>query len=107
VKKMDEVKILARQAPWSDRIELLVTMTNEQGRWCGRQIEFTTYAPGVIPYPTITLTKQEAQILIDQLWDCGLRPSEGSGSAGQLAAVQRHLEDMRTLVFEKRTGGQP
>lgn len=105
---MNEVKILARQAPWSDRIELLATMTNEQGVWCGRQIEFTAYdAPAEIPYPTITLTKQEAQILIDQLWDCGLRPSEGSGSAGQLAAVQRHLEDMRTLVFEKRTGGQP
>ena len=50
--------------------------------------------------PPVTLDKTAAQKLIDTLWDCGLRPSEGSGSAGCLAATQRHLEDMRTLVFQ-------
>lgn len=49
--------------------------------------------------PTASLSSTAAQQLIDDLWDCGLRPSEGSGSAGQLAAVERHLKDMRTLVF--------
>jgi len=48
--------------------------------------------------PTIQLEKHAAQKLIDDLWDCGLRPSEGSGSAGQLAAVQNHLADMRKLL---------
>ena len=52
------------------------------------------YGPG----PTVQLEKHAAQKLIDDLWDCGLRPSEGSGSAGQLAAVQNHLEDMRKLL---------
>ncbi len=51
--------------------------------------------------PTVTLSTVAAQQLIDDLWECGLRPSEGSGSAGALTAVQRHLEDMRTLVFKK------
>lgn len=50
--------------------------------------------------PPIMLEQTAAQKLIDTLWDCGLRPSEGSGSAGCLAATQRHLEDMRTLVFD-------
>lgn len=36
---------------------------------------------------------------MDQLWNCGLRPTEGSGSAGSLAATQRHLEDMRKIAF--------
>lgn len=49
--------------------------------------------------PPITLNKTAAQGLMDSLWDCGLRPSEGFGSAGCLAAIQRHLEDMRTLIF--------
>jgi hypothetical protein len=35
------------------------------------------------------------------LWNCGLRPTEGSGSAGSLAATQRHLDDMRTVAFHK------
>ncbi len=48
--------------------------------------------------PTFTLCLTAAQKLIDDLWDCGLRPSEGSGSAGQLAAVQNHLADMRKLL---------
>lgn len=50
--------------------------------------------------PTARLQKEEAQELMDSLWQCGLRPSEGSGSAGALAATQKHLEDMRALVFE-------
>ncbi len=49
---------------------------------------------------TFRLANTEAQELMDSLWQCGVRPSEGTGSAGQLAAVQYHLEDMRKLVFE-------
>lgn len=49
-------------------------------------------------YAPLNLKMPAAQKLIDDLWDCGLRPSEGSGSAGQLAAVQKHLEDMRKLL---------
>ena len=40
-----------------------------------------------------------AQTLMDALWKSGLRPTE-VGSAGQLSAVQAHLEDMRKIVFE-------
>ncbi len=52
--------------------------------------------------PAISLDQTSAQALMDSLWDCGIRPTEGSGSAGAMAAVQKHLEDMRTLVFEKQ-----
>lgn len=39
-----------------------------------------------------------AQSLMDQLWNCGLRPTEGSGSAGALAATERHLKDLQLLL---------
>lgn len=48
--------------------------------------------------PCVSLSRLDGQALMDQLWDCGLRPSEGTGSAGALAAVQGHLEDMRAIV---------
>lgn len=51
--------------------------------------------------PILSISNTAAQQLMDDLWMCGLRPSEGSGSAGALLAVQRHLEDMRTLFFAK------
>lgn len=53
--------------------------------------------------PSFTVEDDEAQQLMDELWRCGLRPTEGSGSAGSLAATERHLEDMRRLVFERRS----
>lgn len=49
----------------------------------------------------LTVDKRNAQILIDDLWNAGLRPTEGSGSAGSLAATKEHLEDMRTIAFKK------
>ena len=48
-------------------------------------------------HPTLSLRNEEAQMLMDQLWVCGLRPTEGTGSAGSLAATERHLEDMRKV----------
>lgn len=49
--------------------------------------------------PTFSLMKDQAQQFIDALWSAGLRPSEGSGSAGSLAATERHLADMRKIAF--------
>jgi hypothetical protein len=34
----------------------------------------------------IEISHKQAQQLMDELWRCGLRPSEGTGSAGSLAA---------------------
>lgn len=48
--------------------------------------------------PVLSLNLTEAQNLMDQLWFCGLRPSEGTGSAGALAATQAHLEDVRVIL---------
>lgn len=50
--------------------------------------------------PTLRISPEEAQGLMDELWRAGIRPTEGAGSVGQLAAVNRHLEDMRSLVFK-------
>ncbi len=48
--------------------------------------------------PDILLSAESAQQLMDELWHVALRPSEGSGSAGSLAATQRHLGDMRAIA---------
>ena len=53
-----------------------------------------------IPEPQLELNDSEAQSLMDQLWQCGIRPTEGTGSAGAMAATQAHLADLRKLVFE-------
>lgn len=49
--------------------------------------------------PAFKLFQEDAQRFMDELWDCGLRPTAGAGSAGQLSSTLKHLEDMRALVF--------
>lgn len=49
--------------------------------------------------PTLRLRPEDAQGLMDELWRVGLRPTEGTGSAGSLAATERHLADMRSVAF--------
>jgi hypothetical protein len=62
------------------------------------ELIFSQYKEGSYVTPSASLTEIQAQALMDQLWQCGLRPTEGSGSAGSLAATERHLADMRTIV---------
>jgi len=52
--------------------------------------------------PAIRITPDDAQQFMDELWRVGIRPTEGAGSAGAMAATVRHLEDMRKLVFNDR-----
>ena len=49
--------------------------------------------------PTFEIRKRDAQVLMDDLWKAGLRPTEGSGSAGSLAATERHLADLQKIAF--------
>lgn len=72
------------------------------GAW-GVSVAFSQIDAGDQPPVTCSLDDQEAQALMDRLWACGLRPTEGKGSAGALAATERHLQDMQRLVFEKET----
>lgn len=46
----------------------------------------------------VHIDKTAAQMLMDSLWDCGIRPSNGEGNAGQLSATTAHLNDMRNIV---------
>ena len=58
--------------------------------------EFETADVAEVP---LTLNDRQAQELMDELWQCGLRPSEGTGSAGSLAATERHLKDMQRIAM--------
>ena len=68
-------------------------------------LQFTTHREAEIvePQEAIQLPRETAQQLMDALWQCGLRPSEGSGSAGALKATEAHLKDMQD--FSRRLLG--
>jgi len=95
-----KMHILAHLAPRSNRIDLLIKQIDGNTLAIGRGVLFEVVPEGQEIEPTLSLPIESAQELMDSLWQCGLRPSEGSGSAGALRATQNHLEDMRKIVFK-------
>nr|WP_145544751.1 hypothetical protein [Variovorax boronicumulans] len=85
-----------------DRIAVYLVLSQPQhkGRALARPLTFDVIEPGqVFGEPTIDMATEDAQQLMDELWRAGLRPTEGTGSAGSLAATERHLKDMQRIAF--------
>lgn len=95
------IKIKAMLAPWSDKINLLIVDINFGHIFIAEPLTMREVSPSaLIEQSTLSLDREAAQELMDNLWQCGLRPTEGSGSAGALAATQKHLDDMQKISFE-------
>lgn len=96
-----KTEVLVHRSMWSDDVEMAVRVTHDDGRMSvAKSLTLELHEEGMLMQPTMRLDATAAQMLIDRLWDCGLRPtSEGGGSAGALAATKAHLDDMRTLTF--------
>jgi hypothetical protein len=98
---MPGVQVIAHIAePWRSHISLGVCKQEPDGFYVVHDPQFVKVGEAVPIGPSFTLTIEAAQALMDSLWQCGLRPTEGAGSAGALAATQAHLADMRKLVFD-------
>lgn len=48
--------------------------------------------------PLFHFSEDDAKHLMDELWNLGIRPTEGHGSTGQLAATEKHLNDSRQML---------
>ena len=93
----ERVTLRAEKLPFNRGVELFLL----QGSHIGVSVTMEPLPQECTPSREfLTLAPTEAQILIDDLWASGYRPSEGSGSAGALRATEAHLEDMRTFAFK-------
>ena len=95
------VEVMARREDWSNGVSLYLRQrTVGVGTAVARPVVFERLAfdAGIVE-PMLRLGIQQAQQLMDELWQCGLRPSEGTGSAGSLAATERHLKDMQAVAM--------
>lgn len=93
--------IRAESKPWRNGIAIAIIEKKGDKKWSAAPITMNLINDGEYISEALSISFKEAQILMDDLWQCGLRPSEGTGSAGQLAATQKHLSDMRLIAFKK------
>lgn len=94
-------EIRAERTIFSGGIDIYVGQVDQNGFLCqvAEPVVLKPVDDEVNYDPTISLRPDAAQKLMDELWQCGIRPTEGSGSAGSLAATERHLGDMKKIAF--------
>ena len=95
--------IRAEAGPWRQDVRLYIASPDKKTRVKQIVFEKVEEAMAMMPDSSFELSHEAAQTLMDDLWQAGMRPTEGTGSAGAMRAVERHLEDMRTLVFKTKT----
>lgn len=96
--------VRANYSPQTQEVELRVRVESKSGTspMYSMPAAFSTIPEGQIIPPMLRLSHSEAKKLMDELWDCGVRPSAGFDSPGvkaELVAVKQHLEDMRQIAF--------
>ena len=92
-----QLKVFARRRDYNRDISLLFR-TKEH---VVKPVVFEPHKDGDLIDPSICLGMPAAQMLMNELWTCGLRPSEGVSSTGQIEAMQSHLDDFRKIVFKR------
>ncbi|WP_321951903.1 hypothetical protein [Paraburkholderia bannensis] len=94
--------LYAQRTHWGAiEIRMVCALLPHKKPAAAKPIEFADVEEGDYVEPALVLAHDTAQQMIDELWRAGLRPTEGAGSAGQLASTERHLEDMRQIAFLK------
>ena len=97
--KMRAVK--ARFNPFDDKIEFAFMERRGEHYSAADSLHMITHDEDMMTPSFCTLDVDQAQLLMDDLWNCGLRPSEGSGSARSMKATQNHLADLKKILFHK------
>lgn len=82
-----------------DETELYIFQKVDGHRAYCSNVTLQTVEEGVSAPPSpIVIDATAAQVLMDDLWNCGVRPTEGTGSAGQSLAQQNHIKDLQTAM---------
>jgi hypothetical protein len=92
--------IRVAKGPWNAGLQVLISESKDGRMYVAEPITVRPLESDELLEPQFELNDSEAQSLMDQLWQCGIRPTEGTGSAGAMAATQSHLADLRRLIFE-------
>ena len=85
----------------------LIDHDSEGRRTVAKPIEFEPFVEGSLLEPALHLSPERAQLLIDDLWAAGFRPTQGRQSDGVTAAQASHLADMRAIVASRLKIGLP
>lgn len=91
--------VRAKAAPWLNSIEIAAFGKLSNGDTKAAVVQWQTISEAAELPTLLALSISQAQVLMDDLWNAGIRPTEGAGTAGAMRAAERHIEDLRTIAF--------
>jgi hypothetical protein len=92
--------IRAQASPWGCGVEIGVWRRINGGPVEVAVVQWEAIADNAERKSLVTMRMQQAQVLMDDLWNAGIRPTEGAGSAGAMRAAQDHIADLRRVAFK-------
>jgi hypothetical protein len=95
---MIDTNIRAYYVPYQDAIAVFI---ETEGKQVTALVVEDNPGPGQLRTAATHISNEAAQRLMDDLWTAGLRPVAGKQSEGVTEAQAHHLEDMRTIVFDR------
>lgn len=97
----DKIEVYAGRSIRTRRIDITVRVpTPGHPTRFGNPVTFSEADEEFVHVPpTLSLPFEAAQQLMDELWNAGIRPVDGTGNVGQTGAMANHLNDMRAIAF--------
>ena len=67
-----------------------------------KNIELEKREPGTYPVAdAFVMGIQQAELLMNDLWDCGIRPHTGEGGAAHVDAMKDHIASLKEQILEQ------
>jgi len=108
---IDDLQVRIRQQLFNDYFDIYIYANREKGAvllsW---ENDGWTYKPlgngAIYPAPSITLPRQALKGLVDKIAELGILPDKAKELTSVLDEKDKHLQDMRRLVFKDKQGGE-
>jgi hypothetical protein len=95
------LKFLLRSAPWIDGIDVNIAEMHPDGTIsAATPLVFSKVEKGcVVGAPSLTINRESAQQMMDDLYSFGFRPTEMKASVGQVEAMRAHISNLQRIAF--------
>lgn len=94
-------KITAFRDPFSGEVELRAANIGSQFNEVFGEMRIIQQEKEKAVEPFLKISGQAAQSLMNQLFECGIRPNGDFGTPGHLKALENHVSDLRKIAFKK------
>jgi len=93
-------RVRAKASPWSGGVEIAAFGHLNNGDTRVATVVWETISDTAEMKTLLTIRTEQAQVLMDDLWNAGIRPTDGAGSAGAMRAAEHHIADLRQVAFK-------